>query len=265
MKQVNRHCLVVISLPNRILKESICTSENIDNLTIEEENFFYRLLVNCDDFGRADARVPILRAKCYPLRLDKVKEKDIDKWLMTLVKENLITLYMVGDRRYLQMVTWDKHQQIRAKRSKFPSPDSDGAYLISDDINCNQINSNDGICHRNPIQSNPIQSESNPNPIAKIKFAEFVSMTEEEHQKLVLEHGEVKVKRMIEVLDNYKGSKGKKYKSDYRAILNWVVGRVEEEMKKGNTNGAFVEPTAEKDYSSWDRIYYDDGPDPKPT
>jgi hypothetical protein len=38
---------------------------------------------------------------------------------------------------------------------------------------------------------------------------------------------------MIEVLDNYKGANGKKYKSDYRAILNWVVERVEREEKRG--------------------------------
>ena len=37
---------------------------------------------------------------------------------------------------------------------------------------------------------------------------------------------------MIEILDNYKGSKGKKYRSDYRAILNWVVNRYNEEIQK---------------------------------
>ncbi|HEZ7985992.1 MAG TPA: DUF6291 domain-containing protein [Ruminococcus sp.] len=70
----------------------------------------------------------------------------------------------------------------------------------------------------------------------KIHYAEFVTMTEEEHQKLIDQHGEAKVKRMIEVLDNYKGSSGKKYKDDYRAILNWVVGRVEEEFSRSGGN-----------------------------
>ena len=62
--------------------------------------------------------------------------------------------------------------------------------------------------------------------IPKIKFAEFVSMTEEEHKKLVIEHGIESVDEMIKVLDNYKGASGKNYKSDYRAILQWVVERV---------------------------------------
>lgn len=62
--------------------------------------------------------------------------------------------------------------------------------------------------------------------VSKIKYAEFVSMTEEEYKKLLENYGEANVKRMIETLDNYKGANGKKYKSDYRAILTWVVERV---------------------------------------
>lgn len=66
----------------------------------------------------------------------------------------------------------------------------------------------------------------------KIFFAEFVSLTQEEHDKLTTAHGEDKVKRIIETLDNYKGSNNRKYASDYRAILNWVVDRVDEDDAK---------------------------------
>ena len=57
----------------------------------------------------------------------------------------------------------------------------------------------------------------------KIKYAEYVTLTEKEYQKLVDSYGEPSTKKMIEKLDNYKGSKGKTYKSDYMAILSWVV------------------------------------------
>ncbi|WP_218652901.1 hypothetical protein [Paenibacillus sp. 79R4] len=69
--------------------------------------------------------------------------------------------------------------------------------------------------------------------IPKIAFAEFVKLTQEEYDKLAATHGEDRAKRMIEILDNYKGANNKKYASDYRAILNWVVKRVEEEEAKG--------------------------------
>lgn len=63
-----------------------------------------------------------------------------------------------------------------------------------------------------------------------VRFADFVSMTNAEYQALVAELGESGAERCVEILDNYKGSSGKKYKSDYRAILNWVVGRYEQEL-----------------------------------
>ena len=66
----------------------------------------------------------------------------------------------------------------------------------------------------------------------KIKYADFVSLTNDEYSSLVAKLGEDGAKRCIEILDNYKGATGKKYKSDYRAILNWVVNRYEEEQYK---------------------------------
>jgi hypothetical protein len=62
----------------------------------------------------------------------------------------------------------------------------------------------------------------------KIHFAEFVTMTNAEYEKLCSTHGKEFADQCIEVLDNYKGASGKKYKSDYRAILNWVVDRVKQ-------------------------------------
>ena len=75
----------------------------------------------------------------------------------------------------------------------------------------------------------------------KIHFAEFVTMTNAEHEKLVSTYGKEFADQCIQVLDNYKGSSGKKYKSDYRAILTWVVDEVkkrknqtEAKQKKSN-------------------------------
>jgi len=68
----------------------------------------------------------------------------------------------------------------------------------------------------------------------KNKYADFVSMTQSEYEKLVNEHGEGLTKKMITVLDNYKGANGKKYKSDYRAILNWVKDKVIKEQGGAN-------------------------------
>lgn len=144
-------------MPNRILKDSICTSPNIDALSRDAEVFFYRLLVQCDDFGRMDARAPILRAKCYPLQVDTVTQDDVKRWLGELVRADLVALYRVNGGDFLQMRTWERHQQIRAKRSKYPD-------MIADDINCNQMLADAPVIQSNPIQSES-EGESNPAPV----------------------------------------------------------------------------------------------------
>jgi hypothetical protein len=62
----------------------------------------------------------------------------------------------------------------------------------------------------------------------KIIYAEFVKMRKQDYETLVQTYGEAMTKRMITELDNYKGAKGKTYKDDYRAILSWVVKKVQE-------------------------------------
>lgn len=105
-------------MPNRILKESICRSEEINQLSYFEEVLFYRLIVNCDDYGRFDGRVKIIKCTCFPLKT--ITEKEIEIALLKLAAVGLVTLYQVDDRRYLQLVTWEDHQRVRTKKSKYP-------------------------------------------------------------------------------------------------------------------------------------------------
>lgn len=68
-----------------------------------------------------------------------------------------------------------------------------------------------------------------------IQYAEFVSMTADEYQKLIDEFGKEDADALVAILDNYKGSSGKKYKSDYRAIRSWCVERLEEQKRRNST------------------------------
>lgn len=78
-------------MPNRIIKESICRSEEIDSLSWFEEVLFYRLIVTCDDFGRYDGRAKIIKGSCFPLK--DITEKDIDKALGRLSAVGLVRVY----------------------------------------------------------------------------------------------------------------------------------------------------------------------------
>ena len=142
-------------VPNRILKESICTSETIDQLSAFEETFFYRLIVNCDDYGLMDARPAILKSRLFPLK--EIRTQQIEDALRKLTSAELVSTYVVDGKPFLLMNTWDRHQQIRAAKAKFPGPDgkypSGGKAVKTSDIIRNQMISNDGKCSRNPIQS----------------------------------------------------------------------------------------------------------------
>ncbi|MDE3023639.1 MAG: hypothetical protein KGI54_17635 [Pseudomonadota bacterium] len=143
-------------MPNRIIKESICTSEEIDSLDGDIESFFYRLIVNADDFGLLDGRPKVLASKCYPLK--SIDIQCILTRLEKLVSVGLIYIYTVDNKPFISILSWEKHQQIRAKKPKFPMPKSGVA------INCNQLQSFDTSCARaesNPIQSNPKNAKEN--------------------------------------------------------------------------------------------------------
>ena len=81
-----------------------------------------------------------------------------------------------------------------------------------------------------------VNKEKTKKESAKTQYAEFVFMKEEEYDKLVSQYGADFTKKCVEILDNYKGSSGKKYKDDYRAILSWVIDRAKEKTKDTRKN-----------------------------
>ena len=138
-------------MPDRLIRESICSSETLNQLNDFEERFWHRLIVNCDDYGRFDARPEILKARLFPLMDGKTK-KDMTGALSKLASVGLVELYEVDGKPFLRVVTWDKYQRVRAKRSKFPEPVGACCQMTADDSNSRR---------------NPIQSESNPNAEAE--------------------------------------------------------------------------------------------------
>ncbi len=80
-----------------------------------------------------------------------------------------------------------------------------------------------------------------PKKVPKKMYAENVKMTESEYNNLVERYSEEGARWMITKLDNYKAARGMVYKSDYRAILNWVVKEWQKELntkQNGNYNGS---------------------------
>lgn len=88
----------------------------------------------------------------------------------------------------------------------------------------------------------------------KKKYAEAVTMTEEEYQKLTQQHTKAFVDKCIEILNNYKLSSGKRYKSDYHTILNWVIERVSKDYPQLDNPVPMQNPVYDVNVNPFDRF-----------
>lgn len=110
-------------MPNRTIKESALTSRTLDTLSDGAERLFWRLTVVADDYGRFDAEPSVVLARCFPLRIGRLKISTVNGWIAELVTAGLMDLYQIADRLYGAFKTWAKHQgKPRANHSKYPEP-----------------------------------------------------------------------------------------------------------------------------------------------
>lgn len=152
----------------------------------------------------------------YFSELYQVSKVSISKWINQLVSKG----YLTSDLQYKEGTKEILNRYIR---------------IVNDPI---KEKLNTPIKEKLKDNNTSFNTTSNNTKEIYIQYAEFVKMKESEYSKLVEEHGEPLTLKMIQVLDNYKGANGKKYKSDYRAILNWVVDKVKGEKNERTKQGS---------------------------
>lgn len=218
-------------MSNRILKESICVSDSIESLSWFEEVLFYRLIVNCDDFGRFDGRVNVIKNRLFPLK-ENLTAKAVKDGINRLASVGLVTLYVFEGKPYLHLPTWNDHQNIRAKKSKFPAPPSD-----QNDDSCKHMNANEFKCNHVyanvPVIQSEYESESESESESKSakppahgekkeSFGEFgwVKLTQQEYRNLMADLGEEELNRCIAYVDESAQSTMNKNKwKDWNLVL----------------------------------------------
>ena len=110
-------------MPNRMLKESIKLSPEIDQLSWFEEVLFYRMIVSADDYGCLDGRAAVLKNTLFPTK-ENITKKAINDGIAKLLKVGLVETYAVSERPYIHLLTFESHQRLRNKNRKFPEPPS---------------------------------------------------------------------------------------------------------------------------------------------
>ena len=114
-------------MPTRMLHEKVCVSTTLADLTAEEERFFYRLLVKCDDHGRYHAHASILLGALFPLQLDHITAEMVGAWRDRLESVGLLQTYEADGREYLVISSWSEYQRQRGNKPKFPDPPQSAA------------------------------------------------------------------------------------------------------------------------------------------
>lgn len=209
-----------------MINKSISVSEQVNGLpSIFDKLLFTWMIPHTDDFGRMSGSPAKVKALVVPM-LDGVKLKDVEQALHNMHSAELIIWYEVEGEKYVQFPNFEVHQTGLHKRTKSRFPDFPGSSENFVEIPSQQNRTELNRTEQKRREGNRTEQEG------KLKFADTVSLTQSEYDKLVELHGKEFTDECIQVLDNYKGANGKAYKSDYKAMLNWVVERVKEKANK---------------------------------
>jgi len=134
-------------MPDRVVRQGILTSDQVNELSWAAEVFYRRLFSRADDYGRYDARPSILRADLYALKLDRVSEPDVVKWMGERSEAGLVRVYTVNEKQYVEILKFD--QRLRAMKSKFPPPpDNIGKHPLTAADKCQQSPADVDECRR---------------------------------------------------------------------------------------------------------------------
>lgn len=195
-------------MPNRIIKESLCSSEKIASLSDFEFRLWIGLITQADDAGRGDARPAIIKGRVFPLR-DRISIKDIDAALQVLAARGCVSLYTVDGKPYFVFPGWVKHQRVRDCKPKFPEPpENDSSPQVA--ASCGELPQTAAL-----IQSNP-NPNPNPNPeeCAHARRARgqygWVKLSDDEYSRLIADLGDKEAVRCIAYVDESAQGTGNK-------------------------------------------------------
>ncbi|MEL7609473.1 MAG: hypothetical protein AAGU74_08190 [Bacillota bacterium] len=258
-------------MPNRILKESICYSDDLDRLSPFAETVFYRLMVRCDDYGRIDARPGFLKSTLFVTKKG-ITEKNVEDAVSQLASVGLVRRYEVAGKPFLLFPKWSLHQRIRNSREKYPEPENGGGE-----------NERAASCGSSPQTAAIIQSEteseteygsvseSEPAPMERSRAGKpadrgstplastmpmersrggkpearvrgrygYVKLTDGEYERLIADLGEGEAFRVVAYVDESAQATGNKNRwKDWNLVLRkaaregWGMGRQAQQPDK---------------------------------
>ena len=172
-------------MPNRDLKESNRRSPSLQLLSDAAERLWYRLITSVDDFGRLEADPEVVFTTCFQRVPKGWTARKVHTCLNELASKAisgdhpLISIYHVGSRSYLEILSSKRHIQQRSKKSKYPDP-------INQQLteSCEQVRADTNKCAQ--IPSYPVSRipyPDSPNPVSRIPYPDLRKLRKNEDEE----------------------------------------------------------------------------------
>lgn len=227
----------------RTIKPEFWDDEKLASISRDARLLFVGLWNQSDDYGVVKGHPSWLKNKIFPY--DDIRPTDFQRWLAELEAIKAILPFVHDQERYYFIRTFKQHQVVnRPSSTRNPTP--------PDDINDPSRQAH-GVFHE-PSRRTPIrkgregkgkeythtvtppcdhggatvgEGERVSGDKEKRRYLDHVLLTNEEYQKLTERFGSPLTNKAIEILNQYIGSTGKRYKSHYYTLLGWPMERAQ--------------------------------------
>jgi hypothetical protein len=180
-----------------------------------------------DREGRLEYRPKKIKVEVLPY-----DNCNIEKLIGQLSAKGFILPYSVNGCNYVSIINFVKHQNchMREPESIIPAPCENDTGTMQGTIPARPLTESPILNPEIPIPGSGAEPMLRPQ---KLKHLESVMLLKAEYEKLVTKYGGELTDKSIEILNNYKMSSGKKYKSDYHTLIQWPM----EKAREANGNG----------------------------
>jgi hypothetical protein len=231
----------------RMIKKSVVDSDMFLDMPVTAQNLYFHLNIRADDDGFID----------NPKKVQRMIGSCDDDMKLLIAKQFLL----IFDSGVLVIKHWRLHNTLRKDRysptiykNEFAllGLSDSNEYVFSDVLNTigtewqptgnvDKIREDKRRIEKNREEKISLDLDKSkdipkkprtPKEDKKI-YGEYknVQLTDKEHDALIVQKGLKVVEEAIIKLDEYKEQTGKKYKSDYLAMKNWVFTSIEEQKK----------------------------------
>lgn len=206
----------------RMIAPCIWEDEKFNKLKLTGRLLFVGLISNADDYGKLKGHPSVVKGKIFPF--DNFTDKKMKNELAVLNDIGLIDWWQEKHNYYIKVNGFFKYQvqqKDRMQDSLIPEPDP------NKQVSSKCVASDKQMLTEGKVREGKVSKD------IKEKYLDFVFLTKNEHSKLVTKFGKSDTKDKIERLNDYLGSKGRKYKSHYHTILVWARKNEPTEDKAG--------------------------------